>query len=260
MPTIQFGGQVLPAVIQITITDHPTINWKDSDSDLDIAFTISIVKGEVKVACELNKFEQDEHLVRVYMRAFDLVRATVDLTSFSTGYGLTVVIDSFTDALGKATPFVPHDPAVASLCTAFTMAPATTIDANEFHKVLIIVLSDWRIFRALRELIEAITLPHESAVNCARAIEALRHIISAPGISRDQAWADMRKVLRLSESYLKLITDVSTGPRHGDPGYVSGATTTEITRRAWIIMDRFIEFKKRDAGDLPTSEFPLLTS
>jgi hypothetical protein len=260
MPTIYFGGRILPTAIQITINDHPTINWKDSELDLDIAFTISINTGEVRVVCELSKFDQREHLARIYMRAFDLVRATVDLTSFSTGYGLTVIIDSFTDTLGVTTPFVPHDPAKAALCTAFTMAPATTIDANEFHKVLVIVLTDWRLFRALRELIEAITLPHESSVNCARCIEAIRHIIASPNRSRNQAWGEMRSALNLSEPYLKLITDVSTGPRHGAPVHIPGNTTTEITRRAWIIMNRFLEYKKRDSTPLPLTDFPVLTS
>ena len=260
MPTIHFGGRILPTVIQISIKDHPTINWTDSELDLDMAFKISIENGEVRVACELSEFDQSEHLARIYMRAFDLVRATVDLTSFSTGYGLSVLIDSFTDTSGVTTPFVPYDPTKAALCTAFTMTPATTIDANEFHKVLIIVLTDWRIFRALRELIEAITLPHESSVNCARGIEALRHIIAAPNSTRIQSWTDMRNALNLSESYLKLITDVSTGPRHGDPVHIPGTITTEITRRAWIIMNRFLEYKKRESKPLPLTDFPILIS
>ena len=39
-------------------------------------------------------------------------------------------------------------------CTAFSMEPATTLEKNEFHKVLTIVLTDWRLFRILRQLIE----------------------------------------------------------------------------------------------------------
>jgi hypothetical protein len=259
MPIIRFAGRVLPTFIELTIRDHPEINWRESEADLDMTFQISIQNGRITVECALNRFEQTQHLIPVYMRAFDLVRATVDVSAFATGYGLSVIIDSFTDASGVTTPFVAHDPTIAGLCTAFTLEPASTLQANTFHHVLTIVLGDWRIFRTLRDLIEAITLPHESAVNCARAVEGLRNII-APDAPRAQAWRQMRDTLNLSESYLKLVTDISTGPRHGDHAHIPGATTVEITRRAWVIMNRFLEFKKRGDRSPPLSDFPILTA
>jgi hypothetical protein len=33
----------------------------------------------------------------------------------------------------------------------------------------------------------------------------------------------------------------------------------EISRRAWVIMNRFFEYKKRNAGSLPLADFPPLT-
>jgi hypothetical protein len=258
MPVIKFGGKVLPEVIKITITDHPAINWLGSEYGLEISFKISIHEGVVVVECTLNQYNHDTDLVRVYMRAFDLVRATVDLTCFSTGYGLSVILDTFTNPEGITTPFVPHNPQLAALCTAFDMGTAKSIEQNVFHEVLTIVLSDWRIFRILRQLIEANTVPHESSVNCARVIEGIRHLLASPGASTKQSWEDMRKRLNLSVDYLKLITDVSTGPRHGDSKHIPGTTTVEITRRAWAVMNRFLEYKKRHDQPLPITEFPLL--
>jgi hypothetical protein len=258
MATVHFRGRVLPDSAKVTIKDHPEVNWHDDEENLDIKFTISVEDGKIDIRCDLPIFDRATHLVRVYMRAFDLVRASVDAAAFATGYGLSVIIDTFVDQNGVSSVFISHDPALAALCTAFMLDPASTLEANQFHKVLLIVLGDWRIFRALRELIEAITLPHESAVNCARAIEGLRHILETTGMSRPQSWQNMRDILKLSEPYLKLITDVSTAPRHGDPVRIPGSTTTEITKRAWTIMNRFLEYKKRDAGPLPVSEFPIL--
>jgi hypothetical protein len=260
MPKVQFAGRIFPEAIQLSVKDHPQINWRDDENDLDINFAISIQNGAVTVDCDVNKFDPGLHLTSLYMRAFDLARVTVDLTAFCTGYGFTVLFEKFTSPSGEITNLGPHDPRLGALCTAFKMgqSPLST-DENDFHKVLVIVSTDWRIFFALRDLIEAITLPHESTTNCARVIERLRHVI-APNRPKGQAWRMLRNALNLSEPYLKLITDISTGPRHGDPTHIPGKTTVEISRRAWIIMNRFFEYKKRNAGSLPLADFPLLTA
>ncbi len=261
MPVIRFDGRVLPAAIQVSVQDHPSINWKDAEEDLDIKFTISIRNGIVSVECEVEKFDQDVHMVRIFMRAFDLARATVDLVAFNSGYGLTVVFDTFTSPSGVTSPFVSHDPRLVPLCTAFRLGEqATDLATNNFHQTLLIVALDWRVAHALRGLIEAITLPHESAVNCARSIEGLKNIIAVPGLSKGQAWKAMREALNLSEPYLKLITDVSTGPRHGDHSHVPGTITVEITQRSWVIMNRFLEYKKRGSQPLALADFPILTA
>jgi len=80
----------------------------------------------------------------------------------------------------------------------------------------------------------------------------------APGEKTGEQWAKMRSALNLTEEYLKYITDLSKGPRHGERTRIEGESTTEITRRSWIIMNRFIEYRKRGNQDLPTSDFPLL--
>jgi hypothetical protein len=258
MPVIKFGGRVLPAVIQVTINDLPAINWVDADNGVEISFNISIQHGAVGAICSLNKFNPETDLVRVYMRVFDLVRAAVDLTCFSTGYGLSVILDTYTGPDGITTPFVPHDTRLAALCTAFNMNAATSIEQNAFHKVLTIVLSNWPIFRVLRQLIEANTVPHESAVNCARVIEGIRHLLASPGSSTKKSWEDMRGCLNLSVEYLKLVTDTSTGPRHGDSTHIPGTATVEITVRTWTVMNRFLEYKKRGDQALPATEFPVL--
>jgi hypothetical protein len=100
------------------------------------------------------------------------------------------------------------------------------------------VLQNPTLFMALNELILAITLPHVSSVNCARAMERLKHLIAPQGATDKEAWRKMRDTLRIDESYLKYITRYSVGPRHGSPVHVPGTVTTEVTRRAWIIMNR----------------------
>jgi len=122
-----------------------------------------------------------------------------------------------------------------------------------------LVVADPALFQALDDLIVSITLPHHSPVNCARAVEGLRHLIAAPGASASQAWEQMRDALRLDRTFLQLITDTSTAPRHGNRAYIPGATTTETVRRSWIVMDRFLAYRKRGNTPRPVAEFPVLT-
>jgi hypothetical protein len=112
---------------------------------------------------------------------------------------------------------------------------------------------------ALNDLVTANTLPHYSPVTCARTIEGLRHLI-APGLQPKDGWSSLRQNLNIDENYLKFITDHSKGPRHGDPQHIPGAITTDIITRTWVIMNRFLEYRKRGNDALPISEFPMLIS
>jgi hypothetical protein len=209
------------------------------------------VNSQVDVECKLNRYTS-ENLVTVYMRALDICRASVHLASFRMGYGLTVVLEALVDPSGSRSAILPKDDVLASLCTAFTLT-------DGFDAVHAMVLEDWRLFGVLNDLIEAITLPHISLVNCARAVERLRYLIALPDSNTKSAWKQMRDALRIDEVYLRFITDHSTDPRHGRPVYVPGRVTTEVAHRAWTVMNRYFEYRKNGSSPLSANDFPLLT-
>jgi hypothetical protein len=105
------------------VADHPQINWRDDENNLDMTFAIGIQEGRITVDCEVNRFEPSL-ITPIFMRAFDLARAAADLTAFSSGYGLTVIFDTFTSPSGEVTPFVIYERALAPLCTAYQMGVA----------------------------------------------------------------------------------------------------------------------------------------
>lgn len=251
MPTVHFLGKVFPQVVLVSIDHKPTIKWEAPEVGLTMEFTNHIVDSQVDVECKLNRYTSGD-LVPIYMRALDICRASVDLASFAMGYGLTVVVETFVDPTGSKSAVFPKDESLAPLCTAFTLT-------NGFDAIHTMVLGDWRLFSVLNDLIEAITLPHVSLVNCARAVERLRHLIASPGSNDKNAWKQMRDALRVDEAYLKFITDHSTDPRHGRPVYVPGNVTTEVTHRAWTIMNRYFEYRKNGSNPLLANDFPLLT-
>jgi hypothetical protein len=250
MSAVRFRGRVSPPAVQVAIHGLPKVHWEAPERGLIMDFSFDIQGSEIQVACESNKFEPED-FVHVYMRALDLARASVDLVAFSMGYGLSVVLDTFVDTNGITSTILPQDPNLPALCTSFSLE-------NGYSDVMTVVLQEPPLFRAINDLIVAITLPHHSSVNCARAVETIKHLLAPKGAKESQAWETMRTVLHVDEAYLKMITDNSKDVRHGKPVHVPGSVTSEITRRAWTIMDRFLTYRKRVNKPLPLSEFPYL--
>lgn len=149
-----------------------------------------------------------------------------------------------------------QDSALARLCTSFSLNPQP--GQTPVGKVWDLLLADLPLLLILDDLIEAITVTNRAPVSCARAIEGLRHLFAQSDASVSESWQEMRTALRLDRSFLQLITETSTAPRHGDRSFVPGTLVTEIVKRSWMVMDRFFHYRKRGNTPLPASEFPLL--
>jgi hypothetical protein len=129
----------------------------------------------------------------------------------------------------------------------------------EFLKVYKVVLEEPAIFMALNDLIVAISYPHHGPVNCARAVESIRHLLAPNLKKRDAQWRVMNNALQLKSTYTSFITDHAKTGRHGDRTHIPGTTVREVVQRSWTIMNRFLEYKKRGgAVPLPLREFPEL--
>lgn len=190
---------------------------------------------------------------------FDLARATVHLFTFASGISLSVVFDEIIQPDGTKSAFIARDPSLAQWCTAFT----TSLPAEGqwgIGNVANVVFTDHVVFGALDDLVGAISHHHVTAINCARAIEALRNAVAIPEASRNEAWEQFREHLNIDRTYLQLITDSSIDGRHGGGTFIPGTVTGEIVRRSWVIMNRFFEFRKRGSQPLTDPDFPLLTA
>jgi len=250
MPTARFKGRVLPIVLNVSLSNEPTFHWQADELGLDMSFHVQIRDGLIRINCNLNKFASD-HLVPLFVRAHDIARASVDLTAFATGNGLTMILEEFIDPTGKITKLAAQQPALAGL------AGAVKLGTHDFDKILEFVLAEPALFLALRELIEAITLPHRAAINCARAMRTLagafKQVSSRSG---DRSWVALRENLQISKTYLQRIASLSVSSADHRP--IAGPAATEVVEGAWIVMNRLFEYLKRDGRPLPLSEFPLL--
>jgi len=256
MRTAKFTGKVLPAVIQASFDSIPETRWVAEEFNATWDFKISISASTIEVEIALDRFE-DAMLVHLYKRSFYLVRACTDVASFATGYSMSAYLDKFVRPDGTVTDLFLTDPNLPPLVTAFRFPTATQQDRTDFGKILVSLFSEPPLFMALNDLIESISLPHHAPVACARALDGIRNLL-APGATPKQGWPLVQSTLHADEKYLRLITEHSKGPRHGDRAHIPGNVIGEITKRSWILMNRFLEFRKRGNQPLPQSEFPLL--
>jgi hypothetical protein len=220
-------------------------------------FSIKIVSSKIDVRCDIldPPFSVDNISVP-YTRALDLTRASVNLAAFSTGLGVTVVLDAMVLPNGDKKDISMSNTALAQLCTAFAVDPVPSVN-NQFNEAYRLMITEPAAFMALDDLIAAITVPHQIPTNCGRALDGLRKIL-APGQSVTQSWSTLRDTLRLSRDYVQFVSDTSTGPRHGDRTHIPQPVVQDILERSWNVMNRFIEFRKRGSQPLPESEFPIL--
>lgn len=249
-PVVRFRGKVLPDSMQISIDFRPTINWKANELQYDVDIVCRIDKSAVDIECALSDW-RPEYFADLYRRVLDVCRAKVDVIAFKMAWGLTVLLETFEAPDGTVTRIVQTSPNLEGICTAYSLEKG-------FDEVCEHVLRQPLLFMAMRELTTAISLPHVSLVECARAMDRIKNLLSTPGSKDKAAWAQMREKLRLDEAYLKYITDASANPRHGQPGHTSGMVTVEVTRRAWVVMNRYLEYLMRGEQPLDVTAFPVI--
>jgi hypothetical protein len=255
MVRIRFNGRIYPDALGVSTTNLPSVRWSDGGMlslGLEPVCHLKIENNIVTIDVDIQRFDPS-YFTSLVMRAHDTARAAVDLMSFASGNGLIFLLESWVTPEGESRPVAAQQPDLGALATAVN-------SSKGFHDVIWILLSDPQLFFALRDLIDAITQWHQAPITAARAIERLRHLVAPGDPDRKRQWKKLGDVLQLHESYTKIIRDNSTGPRHGDPVHIPGPITNEIATRAWIIMNRYLEYRKRGGVNaLLVAEFPLLT-
>jgi hypothetical protein len=249
VPDITFYGSVLPQANALSVPFSTDLRFDDPDSDLVVHISISINESKVVAKCSLSEMSH-ANFTYAYLRALDMARAIVDVVAFNLGEGLIVLLTEFSEGDGERKAIRINDPTLSPLC--LSMVPE-----GRFQEICRLVISNSAIVLALNDLIAANMNQHLATINCARAVEGLRHVIS-PGARQSASWQGIRTALRLDESYLRLITDNSIQHRHGDRVRIGAPLAKQIIQRSWTVMDRFFEYALRGYQPLPISEFPLL--
>ena len=224
-----------------------------------IRITVEAKRDALSIKCDLSDWQHnDDYFSTLHMRAHDIAQAAISCFCFANGAGLTVLLDKFVDPKGKKFPIRGGKiENLAGFCTAFNIHPTYKGNDN-FKAMFMLVSSEAPLFMAMSDLIAAITVHHHAAVNCGRAIEGIRNMIGPAGATKKEGWKLMRNALNADENYIRFITQESEGPRHADRNYVTGPRLQRTIESSWVLMNRFLEYRKRGNLPLPKSEFPLL--
>jgi hypothetical protein len=252
METIRFVGHLFPRAALINVT-LPELDWKWEEKDLSFRFRTIINNSTINVECSLDHYNND-YFNELFKRASDLARTAANLVCFATGEGVIAVFEFVILPDGTPSTLRFHDASLAQYVKSYRLSATPTADLSAIAEI---VVKDPRLFRALNDLIEAITIPHMASVNCGRVIDSIRRQI-APTLDGTKAWEVMGKALNIARSYRELISKQSVGPRHGDGAFIPGPESVEVVKRTWIIMDRYLEYRKRGEVHLTLPEFPEL--
>jgi hypothetical protein len=250
VPIYGFRGYLLPQHRKLTIPVDIHLPWGD-ETGLWSNITVKIVDSQVDIACETKRLVTAEEEMQLRFRSLDTARWMVGCASFITGLGVTVVLTKMIKPGGIEFPLDFENPNLASRVTAFTLDPAS-------YTEMVTSISDLRMVFAMNDLIESITTPHVGVVNCCRAVEGIRLMMTPQGAGKKQGWETMRQNLNIDQSYLVFITEQSEGPRHADRSGVKSPEYTMTLERSWTIMNRYLEFTKRGSKPLLAPDFPLL--
>lgn len=256
MAQFRYNGRVLPVFMEFTMVGSLTVRWEDDIGGpvkQIIDASISITKGVVEIICESNLFGTDDFDGRVDLKANYLAKTILNCYGFAKGMILQAVLETVVKPDGITYNIKAHRPILEPLVTALHSGSDGGVD---IHPILSTVLGSPTIFVAIKDIVEGISAT-EASVNCGRAIEAIRESM-APASDRKMGWQLMRDNLNVSQQFLEFITEHSKGPRHGDVLDIPFTEINETIRRSWIVMNRFLEFKKRSDNKLPLSDFPLL--
>lgn len=228
------------------------MRWYDTTNKITTHFTIHIEGGKIEVTCDTDyPTIGDRELLDIYHKARLLCRAATDVVSFASPQTLSVILDRFVEAeTGIERPIIIASSKLPQLCTAY--------DSKHFHSIYGMFATDMPLSMAMRDLIEAKEDHTFIAVNCARAIDAIRKMVSEFKGNEKVQWAHLRNTLNVSEAFLKLITDNSIEARHGFRLDIPAHINATIIERAWKLMNRFLIYRKGGNHPLSKEEFPLL--
>jgi hypothetical protein len=251
--TIHFTGHVLPRRTVDVDIEFPELEWDISESGLPykIGLKLKIRNSNISLHVITPHYD-DRQLDTYYVYAIRILQTATGMVSFSSGMALIPVIEKIIKPDGSIARLLIRDHRLQ--CTSFAIGSA------EFGNILPVVMSDANIMMAMYDLSESIRVPDIGIVNCARVMDRIKHAISPNDkLSDSKKWGVMQDKLNISEKYLKEITDTSRNPRHGRLGRIDGPQTEKVLSRSWIIMDRFLHYKRRGDIKLPVSEFPMLS-
>jgi hypothetical protein len=249
--TIQFHGRVLPMGHKINLNQPIENLVVTPNKQLPIDFRVTIEESIVLVACKHRGIFTEEIFNDAFIISNKVAHNVVDLMCFQYGLVLTVVLEEWTDADGNRMPVKTQNIELLGI--------VTSISNNSMEAPLRLLFDEPDVALVLHDLTRAMRNRDDVAINCARSIDGIKHLLSPNSKDEKKAWSNLAQTLNLDSSYTKFVTTLSSDPRHRKPSVISRDDISEILRRSWNVMNRYLEYRLQNTGPLAAPEFPLLT-
>ena len=255
MPTLKFRGPVTPTGHRIELSE-PLVTTVRGANWPTQTYAVTVYDGLVAVTCNMNGYSEKKHLGMAINRSQLFGQSFLNMTSFVTGTPYRFMIDegkipgSVDD---KWQRLAPEHRYLAEICTV------AKVGDRSISELYNLIVTEPNLILACDDMIRALENVFIAKVNCARVIDGLKNILS-PGTNRSKQWETLRISLNLGREYIEFVMKESKHPRHGSHVSDKSEPAHEVIYRTWIIMNRFLELKKRGIEKLPDEEFPLITS
>jgi hypothetical protein len=249
--TFQFHGRLLPMGYKMNM-GRPVENLIVTPTGkIPISFRVEITASIILVECAISSELTEDIFQEAYSIAHRVTFNVVDLMCFQYGLQLTVNLESWTDPAGRNIEIRAQDVSLLNI--------VSSVDNNNLDVPLKLLFDEPHIAVVLHDLTQALHYRENTTINCARAIDGMKHLLSPDEKDDAAAWAFMRDVLNLDLAYVVFITTASRDGRHRKPVQIPSKTISLVLNRSWNIMNRYFEYRLRNAGPLRDPEFPLLT-
>lgn len=249
MPTFRFLGRVFPPGVNITLGSSPV--GLAHRQDIRSKWELHVVDSNVTMLLELNKFEEKDFGLTIEF-VQDISDIAINLLILQTGHAARILFERVIMPDGELKWPVPQESEFPKYMTALR-------EIKDYQQVMMLAVADRNFARILLDVTDGLRHRFVGTISAARAIDGIcNYFIPADGTRRD-GWPIMRAALNASDAYVRSISELSKGPRHGnwadDPGEPE---VRKVIARAWILVNRFCEYRKRNDQPLTAPDFPLL--
>lgn len=242
-----FEGRVLPEVTDLTLPYGPEYLRTEAQEGSDALLKAEISNGKVSVWAEVDENDKVDPDY-LYFLANDLIGTLINVARYREGVGYTAIIDRAIDPHGVTRHIVSADRGLAKQKPPMSDA--------RFEEIVDFAIKDVAFARALEDATCMLTRLHYIPIAAGRVVESVLRMLTNG--RTEKHWEQMRSILNVDRSYLQLMTDHSKSARHGDRQYVEGERNAELAKRAWVLLDRFVELKLSGRSALEADKFPIL--
>ncbi|WP_176086677.1 hypothetical protein [Martelella sp. HB161492] len=245
MQTLIYEGTIEPAAAPLTLDYRPKFLRQETESTPEVGYEVIVFVGRVRVLVTTSVVNE-EVASDLFLVAWDVAQTFVETAGFIKGIPYSMSLDRVILPNGEVRGYVFADRSLAAMHD-FT--------EDDLEALSDICFSDLKCRLVLSDILMTLGKAHYSPTACGRVADSLARLIS-PDVERKEQWSNLRRALRVNEAYVRLLSEVSKAPRHGDRIEVDAATNQETAHRAWLLLGRYLRYRLN--GELDPVAYPML--